>query len=284
MWFRVLVVFLDLTTEALAFNLATPTSRCDSALQAMVISASVPTRFSREDGLSFVDTFLLPSEEYGGRISAAKDAHGFDTTKLIVADDPRLCFSYGEFPTHSTDELVDLALTYMPELKGQINMLDLGSGSGRLAFYFALTRGTQNHPWSVHGLEICHVLTDIASRAVSIGFNKNSFAEHDESNSGQNTLALHLGPAEQLTDVIGRAHLIFSYCSTFKTDGFSQEVGAMILDQQWSKFLASSCRKGCVIVTTDRALDPRHGWKMLDRRDVDNREVMGSTGYIQVLQ
>jgi hypothetical protein len=38
------------------------------------------------------------------------------------------------------------------------------------------------------------------------------------------------------------------------------------------------------MITTDRVLDPRHGWLFLDRLDVDNREVMGSTGYIQVLR
>ena len=58
----------------------------------------------------------------------------------------------------------------------------------------------------------------------------------------------------------------------------------MNLDRQWSELLANSCRKGCVVITTDRALDPQHGWELLDRLDVDNREVMGSTGYIQVLR
>jgi hypothetical protein len=58
----------------------------------------------------------------------------------------------------------------------------------------------------------------------------------------------------------------------------------MNLDRQWSELLANSCRKGCVVIAiTDRALYPRLGWELLGRLDVDNREVMGSKGYIQVL-
>eukprot|EP00549_Striatella_unipunctata_P017543 CAMPEP_0118708104 /NCGR_PEP_ID=MMETSP0800-20121206/21662_1 /TAXON_ID=210618 ORGANISM="Striatella unipunctata, Strain CCMP2910" /NCGR_SAMPLE_ID=MMETSP0800 /ASSEMBLY_ACC=CAM_ASM_000638 /LENGTH=53 /DNA_ID=CAMNT_0006611181 /DNA_START=14 /DNA_END=175 /DNA_ORIENTATION=+ len=34
---------------------------------------------------------------------------------------------------------------------------------------------------------------------------------------------------------------------------------------------------------TDRILDPSYGWELKDRLDVPNPEVMGSTGYIQVL-
>ncbi|KAI2499528.1 hypothetical protein MHU86_14945 [Fragilaria crotonensis] len=278
-----LFIFCNLTAEALAFNFPVHASRRNVGLHAAVISASVPTRLSREDGLKLVDTCLLPSEEYGQRITAAKDAQGFDPTKLIIGDDPRLCFAYGEFPTHSTDELVDLALRYIPEFNGTVEMLDLGSGCGRLACYLALTRGTERNPWSVHGIEICNVLTDVASRAIAVGVRNKLFEKRDESTLGRNTLALHLGPAEQLPDVIARAHLIFSYCSTFKTDGFSEELGAMMLDKQWSEFLSRSCRNGCVVITTDRALDPRYGWKILDQLDVDNREVMEAP-YIQVLR
>ena len=284
------VALLNLTIAALSFNprvIALPTTKPKggSALQAATISAYVPNRLTREEGLSVVNTCLLSLDEYWARVTAAKDAQGFALSTLILGDDPRLCFSYGEFPTHSTDALIDLALSHVPSIEGTVEMLDLGSGCGRLVCYLALTRGTLEQPWSVQGVEISSTLTDIASRAVTAGMHKNLFIQNDGTDMrGHNTLALHLGAAEDLTDVLARADLIFAYCTTFKTDGFSQELGAMILDQQWSQLLANSCRKGCVVITTDRVLDPRHGWLFLDRLDVDNREVMGSTGYIQVLR
>jgi len=278
-----LLILLDLTIGAFAFNLALPTSHRYSTLQA-TITASVPNRFSREDGLSIVDTSLLPSEDYGERIKRGKDAQGLDSSTAVSANDPRLMLTYGEFPTHSTDALIDLALLHVPPIDGTLEMLDLGSGCGRLVCYFALTRGTREQPWSVHGLEISDMLTNVALQAVAAGANEKLFNENVATDSGQNSLALHLGAAEDLTEVLGRAHLIFAYCTVFKTNGFSEELGAMILDRQWSELLANSCRKGCVVITTDRALDPQHGWELLDRLDVDNREVMGSTGYIQVLR
>ena len=48
--------------------------------------------------------------------------------------------------------------------------------------------------------------------------------------------------------------------------------------------LASICQNGVVAVTTDRVLNPDHGWKLLERMDVDNASVWGSVGYISVLQ
>lgn len=272
-----LVALLNLTIEVLSLPIA---------LRAAKISASVPNRLSREEGLAVVNNCLLSLDEYWARVTAAKDAQGFALSTVILGDDPRLCFSYGEFPTHSTDALIDLALTHVPPNEGTVEMLDLGSGCGRLVCYFALTRGTLEQPWSVQGVEISSTLTDIASHAVMTGMSQNLFIKNDDGTDmrGHNTLALHLGAAEDLTDVISHADLIFAYCTTFKTDGFSEELGAMILDQQWSQLLANSCRKGCVVITTDRVLDPRHGWQLLDRLDVDNREVMGSTGYIQVLR
>lgn len=77
---------------------------------------------------------------------------------------------------------------------------------------------------------------------------------------------------------------VFAYSTAWETNGFSEQLGAMIIGQEWSGLLALSCPNGCVVVTTDRALDPHYGWHLVERLDVDNREVMGSTGYVQVLK
>ena len=58
----------------------------------------------------------------------------------------------------------------------------------------------------------------------------------------------------------------------------------MILSSKWSSTLASTCPEGCVAITTDRALDPDYGWKLLDRMEVENPSVWGSVGYISMLE
>ena len=67
-------------------------------------------------------------------------------------------------------------------------------------------------------------------------------------------------------------------------DKFNVEVGALILQPEWSQMLAAECRRGCIAITTDRALDPKFGWELIKRLDVENPEVLGSTGYIHILR
>jgi hypothetical protein len=249
-----------------------------------IFSARVLNRLSREDAQHVVDTTLLPIDQYGSRVKASKDSQGFDPMELIVGSDPRLCFSYGEFPIHSTDALIDLALNYIPPFHSRVKLLDLGSGCARLVCYFALTRGSKSQPWSVSGLEISEILSREAIRATTTGVSTKLLDLDSHKIDGYNHLSLYLGAAEDLRNVISRANIIFSYCSTFTTDHFSIELKAMILDRQWSELLANVCCNGCIVITTDRALDPAYGWELVDRLEVDNREVMGSIGYIQILR
>jgi SAM-dependent methyltransferase len=222
--------------------------------------------------------------------------------------------TYGEFPLSSLDALLDLALPHMCHLGNDdddnddndatcVRMLDVGSGCGRLALYAALTRGTREQPWHVHGIEISPMLHDLATVALSRGFQKGTFANvcQQKNNDGPttatatatattttaaaaNSIHLHLGAAEEWTQVLQQCNLVFAYSTVFRTSGFSQEWGAMIMDKEWSGLLSQNCPKGCVVVTTDRALDPKDGWHLVDRLNVENREVMGSTGYIHVLE
>jgi hypothetical protein len=257
----------------------------------VVVTALVPTRYTREEGLALVDTSLFPAQQYGDRIREGRNAQGLDPSTVVNGDDPIMAFTYGEFPTQSTDQLIDLAMPHvvMHQSSPRLEMIDLGSGCGRLVCYFALTRGTPETPWAVHGIEISDLLHNVGVGALATGWDEQLFVVADDVESSStmqqtNSLSLHMGPANEFKHVFGKAHLIFAYSTVFKTDGFSQELRAMILDREWSELLANSCQKGCVVVTTDRALDPRHGWELLDRLDVDNREVMGSTGYVQVLR
>jgi hypothetical protein len=297
-WILLLLLLLELATTVDSFSplVTTPRQQCTHLAEAsipnqqnIVVTASVPNRFSRVDGLAMVDTSLFPTHKYGDRIRHGRDAQGLEASTVINGDDPIMELTYGEFPPQSTDLLIDLALPHvmMQNHNSPLEMIDLGSGCARLVCYFALTRGTSRTPWAVHGIEISNILHNVGVGALATGWEESLFTVEDESSSTmqqRNALSLHMGPADEFKDVLGKAHLIFAYSTVWKTDGFSQELSAMILDREWSELLASSCQKGCVVVTTDRALDPRHGWELLDRLDVDNREVMGSTGFLQVLR
>lgn len=246
------------------------------------IAASVPRRYSRADGLSVLDTTLFPPELYGERMAYGRDAQGLEPSKPVTPDDPRMSLAYGEFPLESADALIDLALSYITanDRERPFQVLDLGSGCGRLAAYLALTRGTAELPWIVHGIEISAVLHDVASRMTAKG---EHFVNFNESND-LNHLALHHGPAEENESVLAGVHLIFAYSTAWESDGFSEELGAMIMSREWSELLANECQKGCCVITTERVLNPSHGWELVDRLDVQNREVLGSTGYIHVLR
>jgi len=90
-----------------------------------------------------------------------------------------------------------------------------------------------------------------------------------------------------IQSLLSRTDLLFAYSTVWETDPirpFDPELGAMVLSSKWSQTLASSCRNGCVAITTDRALDPKDGWRLMERIDVENPSVWGSVGYISVLE
>lgn len=102
--------------------------------------------------------------------------------------------------------------------------------------------------------------------------------------STSNTFALRLGAAGDHVRLLQEADCIFAYSTAFSAKQFSPELGALILDREWSELLGQSCSLGCVVITTDRALDPRYGWKLLDRLDVENPDVFGTTGFVHILE
>ena len=90
-----------------------------------------------------------------------------------------------------------------------------------------------------------------------------------------------------IQSLLSKTSLIFAYSTVWETDSlqpFNKELGAMVLSPKWSKTLASTCHNGCVAITTDRVLNQDDGWILVDRLDVENPSVWGSTGYISVLE
>lgn len=256
-----------------------------------------------------MDTMLMPAEEHGERMGWGRDAQGLGCENLgtvgaLSPSDPRLSRTYAEFPLSSFDELLDLGLKYASLQESSssasptVNLVDVGSGCGRLAFYAALTRkGLNEHDtnhelkqigWEVHGIEISSLLHEKGVNFIEIGIQKGLWEapSHPSSkSSNQNSISLHCGAAEEedSRQLLSRANLVFMYSTAFSALSFSPDLGAMILDPEWSQLLSEACSEGCVVITTDRALDPAHGWNLIDRLDVENPEVFGTTGYVQVL-
>jgi hypothetical protein len=244
---------------------------------------------------------------YGDRIGLGRDAQGIEAGTALDPNDPRLSMTYAEFPLTSLDELIDLGLQHMhsssslSENKSKC-MIDLGSGCGRIGLYLAMTRkggnpdgsttksSSSNKAWDVHGIEISDVLHHEA-----LGYCQKA-VEHDlispsssspttmVSEEMNNTLSLHLGPADNFGSLLSEADCIFAYSTVFEAKVFLPELSALILGPEWSQMLGKFCKDGCMAITTDRALDPAYGWQLVDRLDVENREVFGTTGYVHILK
>jgi hypothetical protein len=251
------------------------------------ISAFSTTTLSREQGQAILDEDLMPHKHYSERIGLGRDAHGIHGGTLLDPSDPRLSMTYAEFPLSSLDQLMDLGLKYLTptviEQKGSIMCVDIGSGCGRIALYLALTRGDSDGKiWNVHGIEISDLLHQEAMKYLQSAANKKlfTFSTLEKGNS----ISFHLGAAEKFAGRLGQADCVFAYSTAFSAKSFSPELGALILDPEWSSLLSQSCKNGCVAITTDRALDPAYGWELVNRLDVENPEVFGTTGYVQVLR
>jgi hypothetical protein len=243
---------------------------------------------------------------------------------VIENNDPRTQYTYGEFPFDSFDLLIDRALELIDQnkkknLQESRNILvDLGSGCGRLVLYAALTRcneiaqqrGMSSEDQSTirdfHGVEIASKLHNLAANSLQRGVDNGLFGTE----SSGSKIALHNGNALLVDDpyfplpstgetegntdankviqsTLSQSTLVFAYSTVWETDPiqpFDPDLQAMILSPKWSQTLAGLCPNGCVVVTTDRALNPRDGWRLLDSMEVDNPSVWGSVGYISVLE
>lgn len=257
-----------------------------------LLACTVTNKLSRDEAAAILDRDVLPTRAYGERIKSGRNAQGLTSGQLVNANDPVLARTYGEFPVSSMDLLLDSALQHVaPSVSANnapLNFVDLGSGCGRLCIYAALTRGGDGDeppkPWKVQGVEISDILHKEAERARDAAVDKGWLKESSNEEHSATSLSLALGPAEHFVEgILQHADLIFTYCTTWTALDFSEETGAMILSKEWND-LFSKCRPGCVVVTTDRALDQKYGWKLLERHDVPNPEVFESTGYIQILE
>lgn len=250
--------------------------------------------------MQILDAHILPATQKGARLQLG----GCQAGVAVAGNNPALFETYGEFPLSSLDILLDRAeellatatTTTPSDNKSRKTVVDLGSGCGRLALYMALSRTS----WDVHGIEIAPVFHQEALNAVEravaqgclrhisdpSGDDTSSVMDSDDDSSHHSTtsrLSLHLGAAGDFPKLLQSADLIFCYSTAFESSGFSEQATAMILGREWNELLTSNCQSSSLCITTEKALDPVFGWRILDRIDVPNPEVFESTGYIQRL-
>ncbi len=277
--------------------------------------------FTQNEAISIIDNILFPINQYKQRLRIARDAQfkelsgseggGAGLNKVLSASDPILSFTYDEFPPLSMDQLLDIAIDEYIHLHNGLQpnvLVDLGSGCGRLVLHAALCkeRGTNNSDYRdcqdknvvdpdflfkhVHGIEISEELYNIGIYSLEIGTKEGYFVQsndNDMNNYNDNnnpSVQLHLGAADKMANILNQADIIFSYSTVFPTKGFDEELGAMILADEWSKMLADKCKRGCVVVTTDRALNPSYGWQLKQSLSVENPKLFGTIGYVSILQ
>jgi hypothetical protein len=305
---------LPTTTSA---TIATTTTTTTS------VTYSVSRVLSRDEAQTVLNEHVMPTRDYGNRMGWGRDAHGlsgliaandprlgmtygeFPLTSMDQLVDWALsyCQQQQQQQCHAGCGGAGDATDDRPRR----TLVDIGSGCGRLVLYNALSRGQEPDQeycgcWTVHGIEIAELLhvegLNAMSKAVAGGWIlfESSLASHhrsendDKNNSSSNDkenrnfFCLHLGPADKYQDLLHQADVVFAYSTAFSSPQFSPELGAMLLETEWSQLLSESCRLGCVAITTDRVLDPAYGWEVVHRFDVANPEVYGSTGYIHVLR
>ena len=287
------------------------------------IEATTKKSYNRTTAQAIVTQFLCPPNEELQRSAAGLEAfdEGGLGGGAIKCDDPRTEYTFDQFPLESFDLLIDRALDHVEQSSQHKTIVDLGSGCGRLVFYASLTRERWNVHGVEIGTQLHALAVNSLQRGVEKGWliqssstNSNDLMEEEHLDDYSSKIQFHNANAilsqdpyykfttmqssqddEEDSDtsssciqsLLAKTSLIFAYSTVWETDPlqpFNEELGAMILSPKWSKTLASTCHNGCVAVTTDRALNPDDGWILVDRMDVENPSVWGSTGYISVLE
>jgi hypothetical protein len=299
---------------------ANPKQRRSTMRMRLMSSSSVPcstaTSFaairtgpviSRHEASKIMGETILPQADYGSRLAVGGDALGLNdqaggaVVVAVSAQDPRLAFTYGEFPLKSLDALLDRAETYCgsnqdtrkgqyvdPTRRRRLRFVDVGSGCGRLCLYVALTRPN----WDVSGIECAPLLHEQAvlatERAIKAGYMRALEEDPARPSYGDSTpssgVHFHCAMAGDATSVLNEADIVFAYSTTWESSGFSTTTSSMLLSEPWQQLFTAGCLPGCVVITTDRSLDASTTvatWSMLEQVNVDNPEVGGSAGYIQ---
>jgi hypothetical protein len=123
---------------------------------------------------------------------------------------------------------------------------------------------------------------------------KTSLIDNNTKFIPKNTLQFHCGSATDFVNIMAQADILFCYSTAFPSNpNFCVELGAMTFNTFWNELFTqvaatSSSRQQkknhnqkMIVITTEKAIDPKYHWTLIDRINVPNPEVFGSTGYIQ---
>ena len=300
-------------------------------------SAIPRSRVETDEAMNLISNSFFPSSEYNYRMKIGhkatlnfNDNGDRKNNGIYTNNDERLTMTYAEFPITSFQILIEKAQDWMlketsidkKQINESMNMIDLGSGCGKLIMYASLIWNDNNPKdfitdqsfsyetfqisdddqknnnilsWNVHGIEISEELHKYAVQMLQRGEKNNIFEkstnDHLEKDTSKAKIYLHNGPAATYPELFQNANIIFSYSSVLKcledesgNSVFLPDIGGLILAPEWSQMLSKYCQKGCIVVTTDRALNPMDGWRLLERLDVENPDLFGSTAFIQILE
>ncbi|GAX23371.1 hypothetical protein FisN_15Lh088 [Fistulifera solaris] len=254
-----------------------------------LVMTTATTILSRPKAATVIDEILFPQQEYGQRIALGRRAQGISADhndgSLLQAKDERLYQTYGEFPLSSLDYLLDRALSVstgkrLSDIQNDgLNVVDLGSGCGRLVYYLGLSRPN----WIVHGIEMSPLLHEEAlvaqDRALSCGLLR-SFSSPSPVSTPSGRISFYQGKADKWSVVLEKADIVFAYSTAWECQGLSPETGTMILSDEWNQLFTEYCSEA-IVITTDRSLNANE-WTIIDRLEVPNPEVWNSMGYLQV--
>ena len=260
--------------------------------------------YPQEEAIEIIGSTLFTSSELGTRIRIGRDAMGLTAGEALSNNDKRNFFTYGEFPLESFDELFHRAIQHFYERNDHdqskpIKIVDVGSGCGRLLMHAALNSEYSSSKLDIHGVEISSEMHEYACRIVDRGVEQGLFQQTESKDQNHNynnddttpatctrtQMTLHNGSAQDLSHIFSDADIIFAYCSVWETGGFAIEERAMLMGRDMTDALAKSCKHGCVAVMTDRLLldEGSVGWEYVDSLEVENPDLLGSTGYFSIL-
>ena len=108
--------------------------------------------------------------------------------------------------------------------------------------YLAMTVASRNRNnndcWNIHGIEISNLLHEQAIDYLKKAVEQNLFSFSSSDSDESTSLSLHLGAAEEFSNIFGQVDIVFAYSTAFSAKSFSPEIGTLLLDPEWSGLLS----------------------------------------------
>ena len=201
---------------------------------------------------------LFPSEELSLR-NAASRTDGY-WPFVARKEEPPMAFTYGEFPLSFFSVVLDRACAAAGRdrtARSELSFLDIGSGTGRLVLWAAVT-----HKWkAARGIEVLPGLHRAACKKLEAALDMRHELE-------LRTIPEFLEGSWDDASVLPWAEVDVSFAYT---TAFPHGEDAVLHDL--TSALAARLRRGCIVCTTDYRLGT--GFELVDSLEGDNEGVGG---------